>query len=171
MPLTAPTIYQSSDLNRRGRAILDSARDGLARVRDRDGVSLVMTREERLAELEDASAMMRRLAEAVASFVVLERAVAHRADPEPTLPEFGAWTWLRTLPREDLDEFLQEARDSLIASCRELSLAPLQDTLDGWRATAEALSDDISRETLLGTPDEAAFVEAERPEAREPVEA
>ncbi|MGH2741440.1 MAG: DUF6247 family protein [Thermoleophilaceae bacterium] len=171
MPLSASTIYQSSDLNRRGRAVLDAARGGLARVRDRDGVSLVMTREERLAELEATSAMMRRLAEAVASFVVLEHAVAHRTDPEPGLPDFGAWTWLRALPREDLAEFVQEVRDALFASCRELSLNPLQDTLDGWKATAEALSDELSRETLLGAPDEEDFVEVERPESREPVEA
>jgi hypothetical protein len=168
MPLSASIIYQSSDLNRRGRAVLDAARGGVARVRDRDGVSLVMTREERLAELEAASTMMRRLAEAVASFVVLERAVAHRTDAEPGLPDFGAWTWLRVLPRDDLDEFVQEVRDALFASCRELSLAPLQDTLDGWRATADALGDDLSRETLLGTADEGDFVEAERPESREP---
>jgi hypothetical protein len=169
--ISAPVIYQSSDLNRRGRAILDAARDGFARVRDRDGVSLVMTREDRIADLEASSVMMRALADAVATFVVLEGVVAHEGGRQPGLRDFGAWTWLRTLPREDLGEFVQEVRDALFASCRELSLVPLQETLDGWHATAEALSDDLSRETLLGDASEDDFVAAERPESREAVEA
>jgi hypothetical protein len=41
-------IYQASDLNRQGRAILDAARQGEARIRDTNGASLLLLSEERV---------------------------------------------------------------------------------------------------------------------------
>ncbi len=164
MGTATPTIYQSSDLNQRGRAVLDAARESLVRVRDKDGASLVMTREERFDELERAQAVGSAIAAATASFMLLEQAVEHRSDAKPTLAELGDWVWVRYLPAEDLHEFIAEIRDSLYQACREFSPGPLQESLDAWRETALTLRDPLSRETLLGSNDDG-YVDAARPEA------
>lgn len=163
MGTATPTIYQSSDLNQRGRAVLDAAREGFVRVRDKDGASLVMTREERFEELERSQAVGNMIATATASFMLLEQAVEHRPETKPSLAELGDWVWVRYLPVEDLHEFVSEMRDSLYQACREFSLTPLQDSLDAWRETALMLRDPLSRETLLGDDDD--YVDAARPEA------
>jgi hypothetical protein len=158
----ADSVYQASDLNRRGRAILDDARKGLARVRDTDGLSLVITPESRLGELED----LRAIADWVASYVALEAAVVHGDPDRIPLAALGSWTWLRHLPPADLSEFVNEIRDGLVASCREHSIAPADQVLDEWRETAEALSDPASRETLLAeSPAAEDWVDVDRPES------
>jgi hypothetical protein len=162
------TIFQSSDLNQRGRAVLDAAREGFVRVRDKDGASLVMTREERFDELERRNAVGDGIAHAAASFMLLEQAVEHRSDAHtaPGLAEFGDWVWVRHLPASDLHEFVVEMRDALYQACREFSLEPIQESLDAWRETAMALRDPLSRETLLGEQGDDDYVEAQRPEDR-----
>jgi hypothetical protein len=157
------TIYQPSDLNRRGRVILDAARDGLARIRDTDGASLVVTREEEFEAMRGQLEEMQHLTEAMASFIVLDRAVDHE-HREPSLVELGPWTWLRHLPKEDAMEFISDIGTALYESCRAMSAAPLAATLDDWKATAEALSDSLARETLLGESTADDYVEAARPE-------
>lgn len=164
--MQAPTtIFQASDLNRRGRVILDAARDGLTRIRDTDGASLVVTREEAYEALREQAAAMRQLADAMASFITLDRAVDHE-HRRPSLAELGAWTWVRHLPAEDASEFVREISDALYASCREMSLSPLASVIESWKATAEALSDPLARETLLGDNSDDDYVEASRPEVR-----
>jgi hypothetical protein len=163
MSIATPTIYQSSDLNQRGRAVLDAAREGFVRVRDKDGASLVMTREERFDELQRSNAVGNGLAHAMASFMLIEQAVEHRTDAKPALADMGDWVWVRYLPVEDLHEFVTEIHDALYQSCREFSLEPLQDSLDAWRETAMALRDPLSRETLLQDSHDD-YVEVPRPE-------
>lgn len=170
MSASSHTIFQSSDLNRRGRTILDCARDGVARIRDTDGASLVMTREDALEELKSAREQLRELADAMASFITLDRAVDHE-HRAPSLVEFGAWTWVRFLPPEDAEEFVRDIGDALYTSCREMSMTPLATTLDDWKATAESLSDALARETLLGDSSDDDYVEAVRPERSEESEA
>jgi hypothetical protein len=136
-------IYQSSDLNQRCRSVLDAAREGLVRVCDKDGVSLVMAREERFEELERRDAIGDGIAHATASFMLVEEAVVHRS-AKPGLAELGDWTWARYLPTGDLDEFVTEVRDALYRACREFSLEPLNQTLDAWRETANMLGESTS---------------------------
>lgn len=161
MPTTNP-IFQASDLNRRGRAVLDSAREGVARIRDTDGESLIVAREEAYEALHRQVSAFRELADAMASFITLDRAVDHE-HRAPSLAELGSWTWVRHLPADDAAEFVRDVSEALYASCRELSLAPLSEVVDAWRATAEALADPLSRETLLGSSDSADYVEVQRP--------
>ena len=158
------TIYQPSDLNRRGRAILDAARDGLARIRDTDGTSLVVIREEDFEAMRGRLEEMEHLTEAMASFIVLDRAVDHE-HREPSLVELGPWTWVRHLPKEDAMEFITDIGEALYESCRTMSTAPLVAAVDDWKATAEALSDSLARETLLGDNAASDYVEVERPES------
>jgi hypothetical protein len=163
MSTSTPTIYQASDLNQRGRAVLDAAREGLVRVRDKDGASVVMAREERFEELERRNAVGHGLAHATASFMLIEGAVAHRS-ARPRLAELGDWTWARYLPAEDLEEFVTEVRDALYQAWREFSLEPLHEALDAWRETAMMLRDPLSAETLLGDSSDEDYVEVARPQ-------
>ena len=163
----SPTIFQSSDLNRRGRSILDAARTGLARIRDTDGRSLVVTTEEAYEELRSRTETLRELTAAMTSFITIERAVDHEGR-DPSMAELGHWTWVRHLPREDAGEFVRDVGDALYTSCQAGSAVALMTVLDEWKATAEALSDPLSRETLLAESSPEDYVEAKRPVGESP---
>ena len=150
------TIFQASDLNQRGRAVLDAARAGEARVRDKDGLSLLVLPERRVRAL---SAVV----QAAINLAVVELALA--LPPERRAPhEYGEWTWLRSLDEEDLAEFVGEMREVLIVAGREEAPERLEETLQSWRATARALEDPIARGILLGEHRAEDFVEVSRPE-------
>jgi len=137
MPSSA-RIYQASDLNQNGRAILDAARESVARVRDKDGTSLVMLPEERLEGLRENAEDLVGLGEAVASYVTLQRAVAQLDSRPVSLAEYGVFTWARTLRARQLTDFVRELGDALILCGRERSSVPLRDTVAPWRALAES---------------------------------
>lgn len=151
------TIYQASDFNRQYRAILEAARAGVARVRDTDGTSLIVSREARWGALQCVTT-------AAANFMPLEAAVGHACDRRPELSEFGDWTWLRVFDHEELAEFVSEMREAIAIGAKEVSAAPVLDVLAAWRMTADSLEDPLSRETLLGPVDSAALEEVGRPE-------
>ena len=107
---------------------------------------------------------MEHLAEAMASFLMLDRAVDHE-HREPSLVELGPWTWVRHLPKQEAIAFVADIGEALYESCRAMSTAPLVVAVDDWKATAEALSDSLGRETLLGDNSASDYVEVERPES------
>jgi hypothetical protein len=151
------TIYQASDLNQKGRTILDEARNGEAHVRDKDGFALVMVPETRLSALTAVS-------RAAANLASLEEAFAQQADVVLPLASYGDWPWLRAFDREDLEEFAGEMREALIIGGREESVDVLEETLHRWRVTASALDDPLRRSVLLGRHAADDFVEVSRPE-------
>ena len=151
------TIFQPSDLNRGYRAVLDQAKKDRARLRDTDGMSILLIPEAHVATLEDVNA-------ATSSFLVLEGAISHGDVAQLSINEFGPWPWLRFLDNEDIAEFVTELRESLILAGREHSMGQLRETLHAWKVTAESLSDDTRRDVLLGIPnDDDDFVVVERP--------
>lgn len=151
-------IYQPSDLNQGYRAILDEAREGSnPRVRDKDGTGIVVV-------LEQEFDALTALTTATASYILLDRAVAHRTkDEAPSLAEFGDWTWLRHFDRDDLVEFLGEIGDALVVANRERTFEPVRVVLRDWMTTANALADPLRRQILLGDPQDEDFVEVARP--------
>jgi len=155
MALKTPEIYQASDLQKRYRDVLKDAREGMARLRDKDGISLVMMREAYVSALEE-------LSEAIATFVIFEQAVAVPGT-EPSLADLGAWTWVRFLDPEDRLEFLKEMRTALVIASREHNALSIQQTLGAWKATAESLSDPTRRSVLLGPVKEKDMIAAKRP--------
>jgi hypothetical protein len=161
-PEHAERIYQPSDLNREGRALLNAARAGYARVRDKDGVSLVMLREEFYGSLEV-------VADCTAQYVLIEHAVSH-SEGEPSLAEYGDWTWLRVFDREDVEKFLADMREALVLASRERSAEPIRVALHEWRETARSLADPVRREILLGKSVDDEYVDAARPELVEEAE-
>lgn len=96
--LGSSVVYLASDLSRKRRAFIDDARQGLARLWDTDGTSLVMVPEERLAKLTDLVAWANR-------HLVLEAAV-RKSPSERSVTDFGDLPWLRFLPDDDLAAFL-----------------------------------------------------------------
>lgn len=156
MAVTDP-IFQASDLNQRGRSILDAARAGEARVRDKDGMGLVVLPEQRLDALKS-------IARASANLLALELAMAAAPDRLPRVHEMGEWTWLREFDREDLLEFLDEMRRCLLVASREENASPIDDTVSRWRATAETLEDPTRRQILMSPRSDDDFVEVDRPE-------
>lgn len=148
------SIFQASDLNQRGRAVLDAARSGEARLRDKDGLGLVVLPEARVQAL-------RAVAAAAANLAILEAA---RAGGGPRrLADYGDWTWLRHLPAEDLPGFVTELRDVLIVAAREEQAGVLEEALYAWRASADAMADPASRAILLGRATDEEFVEVGPP--------
>lgn len=149
------TIYQASDLNQQYRALLDAARQGDVRIRDKDGFSIMLVPERRLRVLETIS-------EVSANLLTLEMALA-RQPSQLTLIDYGAWTWLRHLDPDDLQVFLREAREVLLIAAREQDSAELDSTLYAWQRTAEAATDPKRKDILLGRWTDDDFLEVGRP--------
>jgi hypothetical protein len=156
--VASSVVFQSSDLNRSGRAILDAAREGQARVRDKDGLGLVMVTETRFSAFWA-------LADAAATLAALDLALEEAPTGTPAVYSLGSWAWLREFDAEELHDFRKEMRLALFVGFSEESDARVQETLRCWRASAEALADPVQRSLIenggLNAED---FVEVERPE-------
>ncbi len=152
----AETIFQPSDLNKRGRTIIDAARESYARLRDKDGVSLIILKEESLQTLETISKTLK-------NYIPLEHSLLHGSG-KPEISDFGDWSWLRVFDQDDLADFLHEIREALMLSTTEGTTEYVDDALNAWRTTAEALDDPTRREILLGDISDDDFTEVDRPE-------
>jgi hypothetical protein len=153
---TSDEIFQVSDLNRRGKVVMDAAREHRARIRDTDGGSFVLLREDRLVDLEALASMAVNLA-------TVERGRSACGANPLTPADMGEWTWLRHLPEEDLAEFVTEVREALIHAVHERDHSIATRVVADWQVTARALADADRRSVLLGSPDDSDFVEARRP--------
>jgi hypothetical protein len=148
------TIYQTSDLASRRTEVLDAARSGLARVRDKDGTSLVMLPESRLTLLELVSDWAKAL-------LRLEQLLSREGLPD--VGDLGDLAWLRSFERSDLEEFVRELRDAVLAASADERGDALLDCVRAWQVTARQLDDPLRRSVLLSphVPDD--FEDAPRP--------
>nr|WBO79309.1 hypothetical protein SBE_003003 [Streptomyces sp. SBE_14.2] len=153
-------IFQSSDLaTQRRTEFLSAARNGLARLRDKNGTSLVMLPERHLQLLEELRTWS-------SVHLRLERLLT-RPDFRPTVYDLGDLAWLRVFDCEDLREFAEELGEAIVAADSDNDTAVLHECLDAWKTTARQLEDPLRRNVLLRkglVPD---LVEAERPEGAE----
>ena len=149
-------IFQSTDLAQRRTEFLDAARSGGARLRDKDGTSLVMLPERQLHLLQE-------LRKWSSVHLRLERMLA-RPDFRPTVQNLGDLAWLRVFDCEDLKEFAAELNEALVAADSDNSTAPLDECLKAWRTTAQRLEDPLRRSVLLDKTSVPDLVEADRPE-------
>jgi len=149
------TIFQSSDLANRRTEFLAAARRGQARLRDKDGASFVMLPESRLLLLE-------RLAEWSQALMRLVDLL--RKGAVPKVSELGGLAWLRVFDLADLQEFVSELQDALVAAYADGDTTALDDCLLSWRATARQLEDPLRRSVLHAShrPDD--FVEVSEPD-------
>jgi hypothetical protein len=152
---TVETIYQASDLAQRRREFIDEARRGCARLRDTDGVSLVMVPSsafEVLVSLRDWFARDLRLED------VLGRPWAERRPIE-----FGDLAWLCVFDDDDQMAFHRELHEALMLTLASDSTEPVDRCVREWRTTARALSDTARRTVLVGAVTEDDFEEVARP--------
>lgn len=150
------TIFQASDLAGSKRVeFLDAAREGVARLRDRDGTSLVMLPESVLRLLEQLSTWW----EAYTRLDCLLR----RSTGVPNARELGDMAWLRTFDRDDMEEFLAELHDALVAASADRDAEALDRCIRDWRITGRQLEDPLRRSVLLGEKSDDDFVEVEEP--------
>jgi hypothetical protein len=156
--MATDVIYTASDLDRRRREVTDTARRGLARIRDTDGTGLVLLPARHYEVLESVSRWYDRLD-------VVERARAKPA-AERVPADFGDLTWLRHLDDDDLAQFLHEVRAAVSVAYHDDDLGELEQLVHDWRATADELADPARREVLVGGFDAAEYVEAPRPATR-----
>lgn len=148
-------IFQASDLAAKRRELMDSAREGLAQIRDTDGTGLVMLREAQFEQLREERALF-------ASFVALEGALTRPLAQRRTT-DYGDFAWLAAFDEDDQETFRSELLDALAESLAHGTLAPAGKCIDDWRRTARALSSQKVREALTGVGGDA-FTEVERPE-------
>ena len=153
--MSAEVIYTASDLDRKRREVTDAARRGIARIRDTDGMGLVLLPARHYEVLDAVSRWHDRLD-------VAERALAKpRGQRIPR--DFGDLTWLRHLDDEDLAVFIAELRATVSVAYHDDDLSDLDQLVRDWRVTADELADPARREALLGSFAEADYVDVERP--------
>jgi hypothetical protein len=148
-------IYQPTDLAQKRVQFLEAARAGGARVRDKDGTSLVMLPERELdlfKGLADWSAAGLRLED------LLQRPGAL------TVAELGELAWLRVFDREDQRAFLDELQHALLSAHADHDLAALEECVRSWRITARQLEDPLRRSVLLGQHANEDLVDVARPD-------
>lgn len=149
-------IFQPSDLNQHGRAILDAAREGSARIRDKDGTALLVVPAERVESLETA-------ARYAAEFLALERAAPLSEISGQDAIRVSPWPWLANLDADDLAQFMIELREALLVAFKSGVVKPIEQILAEWRSTAEQLADPTRRRVLLEPLNVNDFVEGVPP--------
>ncbi|WP_439681776.1 hypothetical protein [Embleya sp. MST-111070] len=147
-------IFQASDLANKRTELLSAARSGVARVRDKDGTSLVMLPESQLLLLQSVSDWSRHLMRLTTLAEGVER---------PTVDQLGELAWLRAFDNEDLQEFVSDMKQCLVAAHADGDPQVLEDCLNDWRTTAKQLEDPLRRSVLLGRHEPSDFVSAPRP--------
>lgn len=150
----ADVIFQPTDLATKRLEFLDAARNGQARLRDKDGTSLVMLPESKLRLLET-------LAKWWQAYMRLESIL--RKTELPRASELGELAWLRAFDRGDLEEFVSELHDALVAANADEDTVALDDCIRAWRTTARQLEDPLRRSVLLGPHVPEDYVEATEP--------
>ena len=128
--MSAPMIFTASDLDRKRRAVLDTAKRGEARVRDTDGSHLVMES----AQSHDAR-------EATAEWAVR----LHQLDVAAAMPReqrrprhFGDLTWARYLPDDDLNSMREVLWEALLATRAERNPGIIAGEAEDWMRRAQA---------------------------------
>ncbi len=149
------TIFLPSDLAGSKRTeILRVAREGAARIRDKDGTSLVMLPEAQVASLQF-------VAEWSGNLLRLQELLARGG--QPTVGDLGELAWLRGFDRDDLQEFADELHQVLIASIADGHGEALDATVRAWRTTAKEIEDPLRRSILTGELSPGSLVDADRP--------
>jgi len=151
-------IFQSSDLATKRTEVLEAARKGQARVRDKDGTSLVMLPESRLRLLEALTKWWQ-------AYMKLE-ALLHKNEL-PRAAELGELAWLRVFDRADFQEFVSELHDALVAANADEDTAVLDECIKAWRVTARQLEDPLRRSVLNGPFVSEHYIEANEPHGAE----
>lgn len=154
-PTTNDIIFQPTDLAQNRVEFLEAARQGGARLRDKDGTSLVMLPERTLR-------LLRELASWNNAHLRLEELL--RRGIRPSVTDLGPLAWLRAFDLADLSEFVEELHGALVAAHADNNVAALEECVHAWRTTALQLDDPLRRSVLHGALDDGDLVEARLPD-------
>jgi hypothetical protein len=142
--------YQATDLTGTKRIdFIRDARAGRARLRDKDGLTLVMLPESELDVLEQF-AHWSQVHQRVASILDANRNV--------TVSD-GDLAWLRVFERDDLQEFANELHGALVLGLADRDSTLIDDVVSAWKVTAKQLEDPLRRSVLFGAFDANEYVE------------
>ncbi|WHT18484.1 hypothetical protein N8J89_36130 [Crossiella sp. CA-258035] len=137
----ATTEVQWSDLQRDPKSVAALADEGEVRVRRRDGVPLLLTREDRSQSAADGAVTAARALRNVLSH--LPRELAAKA----LLEEFP---WVDVLPEEEQAQFAMDFARAFQASAELGQWAVLAQTVLEWRNTAMVHADPELAKKLSG---------------------
>lgn len=153
----ANETYTLTDLAGAKRTqLVEDARRGRARVRDKDGQTLVMLREQHLTVLEE-----------FAHWSQIQQRLSAMASSERvhSVAELGDLAWVRGFDADDLASFAEELLGALLSSLADEDLSLVDEVVSAWRATARQLEDPLRKSILFGDLDEGAFAEVTQPDA------
>ncbi|MEV7966090.1 hypothetical protein AB0O34_08910 [Sphaerisporangium sp. NPDC088356] len=148
-------IFQSSDLANKRTEVLEAAREGLARVRDKDGTSLVMLPERRLRLLQEIARWSR-------AHMRLDDLL--RRDAIPNVSDLGDLAWLRVFDADDLREFVEDLHNALVAAHSDEDTLALDECIKAWRITARQIEDPLRRSVLIGKSTSDDYIEVHEPQ-------
>ena len=81
----------------------------------------------------------------------------------PSLGDLGDLAWLRVFDRDDLNEFVDEIQQVLIASIADENADALEEAVRAWRVTAKQIDDPLRRAVLTGEFSLTDYVAVDRP--------
>ncbi len=158
---TPPTIYQVTDMTTSKRLdFVAEARAGGARLRDKDGMSLLLLPESQVTHLQS-------LQEHIELFLVVERQAATVTPPD--VYALGRHAWIRSLPAEDLIELAADLSAAIIASIADQDSLSADRVVEEWRLSASQLDDPLRRAVLLDAFDATDYLEADQPDDAEAI--
>ena len=150
-------IFQASDL-RRDRAFSDEARRGGARLRDTDGLALLMVPEIEYGELHAEATAPREFVRAAGAVLAINQALdGGRSVAE--IVSAGPWPWLDAFELGDLRSFADDVTRALIRGFSLHDPGELRHEIEAWSESARALSDPIRLAALTEPADDSGFVE------------
>jgi hypothetical protein len=148
--------YQPSDLAGAKRTqFLQDARGGRARLRDKDGVTLVMLPEQDLDVLDN-----------FAKWSMVQQRIASLAErtAKASVLELGDLAWVRVFDQDDLATFSDELHGALITALADKDTDLIEEVVGAWRITARQLEDPLRRSVLTSAFRASDFVDASAPE-------
>lgn len=149
------TIFQLTDLVQRRTEFVEAARHGGARLRDKDGTSLLMLPESHVQLLEQLSEW---------NNAYLRLSSLLRRDERPGVSDLGDLAWLRVFDFDDLVEFVEELHDALVAARADDDIRAIAALVSDWRTTAAELDDPLRRSVLTGSISAGDLEDAPRPD-------
>jgi hypothetical protein len=149
--------FRGSDLQRRYRSVLDSAREAPVSLIDKDGFRLV------IADWDEVSFAwtFMRILDAIAQFHAVW--ARHHDEPPGQWAAMTPFPFLASFDRDEVDEFSSELLPYLEESVRRRDLNGFLGNLRAWESSAETYDDDAMLALMNAPLDPAKFVELSPP--------
>ncbi|MCE7004991.1 hypothetical protein LWC34_19475 [Kibdelosporangium philippinense] len=139
------TEVQWSDLQRDPKSVAALADEGDVRVRRRDGVALLLTREDRVLSAAEGS---------VAAARALRTVLAHLPAEVVAVALQDEFPWTEVLPEDERAQFVADFARAFQASAELEQWSVLAQTIREWQSTAAIHADPLLAKQLAGPIDD-----------------